>query len=104
MLELHISHYCPFKRGCVINCLIFIDDNLESWKIYEEKKVDCAKNMDMADAELKVTSLPKWDDDIVGWSLVWNIIDMKVLFNYDEGFGEAFILFSKKVPFSKRSQ
>jgi hypothetical protein len=37
--------------------LICIDDNLESWKIYEEKKVDCAKNMDMADAELKVTSL-----------------------------------------------
>ena len=34
-------------------------DNLESWKIYEEKKVDCAKNLDMADSELKVSQLKK---------------------------------------------
>jgi hypothetical protein len=45
--------------------MIFTDDNLESWKIYEEKKVDCAKNMDMADAELKVI-LPNLDADIIG--------------------------------------
>ncbi len=58
--------------------MIFTDDNLESWKIYEEKKVDCAKNMDMADAELKVI-LPNLDADIIGWSFFWNITNMRVL-------------------------
>ena len=46
--------------GCLINitCCPPVD-NLESWKIYEEKKVDCAKNLDMADSELKVSPLKK---------------------------------------------
>jgi hypothetical protein len=66
---LAISHLRPLKRGFVISCFCFIiDDNLESWKIYEEKKVDCAKNMDMADAELKVI-LPYLDDDRMKFSL-----------------------------------
>ena len=30
-----------------------LDENLEQWKGYEEKRVDCAKNLDMADTELK---------------------------------------------------
>ncbi len=30
-----------------------LDENLEQWKVYEEKRVDCAKNLDMADTELK---------------------------------------------------
>ncbi len=40
---------------------LFAADNLESWKIYEEKRVDCAKNLDMADAELKVRHLDMAD-------------------------------------------
>jgi len=28
-------------------------DNLESWKVFDEKRVECAKMLDMADAELK---------------------------------------------------
>ena len=28
-------------------------DNLESWKNFEEKRVECSKMLDMADAELK---------------------------------------------------
>ena len=28
-------------------------DNLEAWKNFEEKRVECAKMLDMADAELK---------------------------------------------------
>ncbi|XP_023337940.1 uncharacterized protein LOC111708713 [Eurytemora carolleeae] len=30
-----------------------LNENLEQWKVYEEKRVDCAKNLDMADTELK---------------------------------------------------
>jgi hypothetical protein len=52
----------------IIIVFYFIDDNLDSWKIYEEKKVDCAKNMDMADAELKVI-LPYLDDDRMKFGL-----------------------------------
>ena len=36
------------------NPLICLDENLESWKIFEEKRIDCAKNLDMADTEFKV--------------------------------------------------
>jgi hypothetical protein len=59
----------PLKEAVSYIVFLFIDDNLESWKIYEEKKVDCAKNMDMADAELKVI-LPNLDDDIIRRSFV----------------------------------
>jgi len=34
-------------------CIFMLDENLEQWKVYEEKRVDCAKNLDMADTELK---------------------------------------------------
>ena len=33
---------------------LYLDENLESWKLFEEKRIDCAKNLDMADTEFKV--------------------------------------------------
>ncbi len=48
---------------------LFAADNLESWKIYEEKRVDCAKNLDMADAELKVRHLDMADALEDSWYL-----------------------------------
>jgi hypothetical protein len=48
--------------------MCYLADNLESWKIYEEKKVDCAKNLDMADAELKV--IKHNQNEKSGWSSV----------------------------------
>jgi len=41
------ANKCAMERKNALN------ENLEAWRVYEEKRVDCGKNLDMADAELK---------------------------------------------------
>jgi len=42
-----IANKCALERKNALN------ENLESWHIFEEKRVDCSKHLDMADTELK---------------------------------------------------
>jgi len=42
-----MANHCAIERKNALN------ENLECWKIFDEKRQDCSKNLDMADAEFK---------------------------------------------------
>ena len=44
---------CMPSEHMISAVFLWSDENLECWKIFDEKRQDCAKNLDMADIEFK---------------------------------------------------